>query len=71
MELLKKMFSKNKIDLDKIDEKSIIEVATNYIFALGGKENIEELYSCNTRLRVKLKENKIYTPIWKKLVRKK
>ncbi len=59
MKILKKIFSKNKVNLDDIDEKSIIEVATNYIFSLGGKENIEELYSCSTRLRVKLKENKI------------
>ncbi len=59
MKILKKIFSKNKVNLDDIDEKSIIEVATNYIFSLGGKENIEELYSCSTRLRVKLRENKI------------
>lgn len=59
MEIFKKIFSKNKVNLDEIDDKSIIEVATKYIFSLGGKENIEELYSCSTRLRIKLKESKI------------
>ncbi len=59
MKILKNLFSKKKKKLDEIDENSILEVATDYIFALGGKENIQDLYSCSTRLRIKLKESKI------------
>lgn len=60
-DLAEKLRFGKRINLDNIDEGSFITIANEYITALGGKENIENIYSCSTRLRVFLKENKIDT----------
>lgn len=62
MNMIKNLFSKvigakNKMDLDKVGEESLIVIANEYISALGGAENIKKIYSCSTRLRIILKES--------------
>lgn len=59
--LISKVKFRNKLNLDNIEENLFIKIASEYISALGGKENIQDIYSCSTRLRVVLKENKINT----------
>lgn len=39
-------------------DKSLTDMAASYIALLGGKENIEEIESCITRIRLVLKDNK-------------
>lgn len=63
MKFLKNLFSKlnteKNLDLDTVGDDMLLVIAKEYIEALGGKENIKNIYSCSTRLRVCLKENKI------------
>ena len=57
--LLSKFSSQKGFALDSVGEESLKTIANEYISAFGGKENINNIYSCSTRLRVSLKENKI------------
>lgn len=57
--LLSKFHLQKKIDLDSIAEDSLIVIANEYIAAFGGRDNIKNIHSCSTRLRVTLNENNI------------
>lgn len=57
--LIKRVKFGKTLNLDETDASSFILIANEYIEVLGGKENIEDLYSCSTRLRIKISENKI------------
>ena len=60
-DLLSKFKTQKKYDLDSLGDDSLIVVANEYITALGGKDNIESIYSCSTRLRVSLNADEIDT----------
>lgn len=63
MKILKNLLSKfkkqKKYDLDSLGEESLIVIANEFINNMGGKDNIKNIYSCSTRLRVSLNENNI------------
>lgn len=63
MKILKNLLSKfkkqKKYDLDSLGEDSLIVIANEFINNLGGKNNIQNIYSCSTRLRVSLNNNDI------------
>ncbi|MBP6168193.1 MAG: glucose PTS transporter subunit EIIB [Leptotrichiaceae bacterium] len=45
--------------LKELVEKQPLEEAANFVIALGGSENIEEIDSCTTRLRLKVINNDV------------
>lgn len=57
--LLSKLKKRRKYDLDYLGEDLLIIVANEFINSLGGKNNIKNIYSCTTRLRVSLNSNDI------------